>query len=59
MEKRIISLIITIGFLVVLIFNFFKDLNLLLLISNCIGFFLVMTILITHVKYLIFNNHKN
>lgn len=59
MGKRIISLIITIGFLVVLIFNFFKDLNLLLLISNCIGFFLVMTILITHVKYLIFNNHKN
>lgn len=59
MEKRIISLIITIGFLVVLIFNFFKGLNLLLLISNCIGFFLVMTILITHVKYLIFNSHKN
>lgn len=58
MEKRIISFIITIGFLIVSICNFFKELSLLLLVLNLLGFLIFSTILITNMKYVILNRDK-
>lgn len=58
MEKRIVSFIITIGFLIVSICNFFKELSLLLLVLNSLGFFIFIAILIENMKYVIFNRDK-
>lgn len=58
MEKRIVSLIITIGFLIVSICNFFKELSLLLLVLNSVGFFIFIVILIANMKYIILNRDK-
>ena len=58
MEKRIVSLIITIGFLIVSICSFFKELSLLLLILNSVGFFIFIVILIANMKYIILNRDK-
>ena len=53
MKKRIVSFIITIGFLIVSICNFFKELSLLLLVLNSLGFFICVTVLIANLKYVI------
>ena len=53
MKKRIVSFIIIIGFLIVSICNFFKELSLLLLVLNSLGFFIFVTILIANLKYVI------
>ena len=57
MGKRIISSIVTIGFLIVSICNFFKELSLPLLVLNFIGFFAFICILIANLKYLIVNRN--
>lgn len=58
MEKRIVSFIITIGFLIVSICSFFKELSLLLLVLNSVGFFIFIVILIANMKYIILNRDK-
>lgn len=58
MKKRIVSFIITIGILIVSICNFFKELSLLLLVLNSVGFFIFIVILIANMKYVIFSRDK-
>lgn len=55
MIKRKVSFIITIGFLIVSICNFFKELSLLPLFLNTIGFLIFSAILIANMKYFVFN----